>query len=149
MLALQAQEKLSGTWKLVYTSNSELMAILGLSKLPLVTVHDIKQTINALTGTVVDTLDISTPGSRTEVSATASVTVQSPKRLNLKFEKGTISTPQLMTELDLPDETEMMGQRVDLRSLKSAIQPLQDASKGLRSQVRPRLVPRRACLSLG
>lgn len=129
-------DKLGGTWTLVYTSNSELMALLALGNLPFVTIHDIKQKIDIPSGSVVNSLDISVPGSRTAVSTTAKISVQSPKRVNLKFEKSTISTPQLMTELDLPDYTEVMGQSVDLRQLKSALAPLQDASKGLVSQVR-------------
>jgi hypothetical protein len=70
------------------------------------------------------------------VSSTAAVTVQSPKRFNIKFEKGTIATPELMSELDIPDSTVFMGQNVDLRALKDALRPMQDASRGFISQVR-------------
>lgn len=34
-------DKIDGEWKLVYTSNSELIAVLALSKLPFVTVGDV------------------------------------------------------------------------------------------------------------
>ena len=47
-------DRLSGEWKLVYTSNSELFALLALNKLPFVTVGDITQTIDAAAGTVVN-----------------------------------------------------------------------------------------------
>jgi PAP_fibrillin len=50
---LQA-DKLSGEWKLVYTSGSELSALLALSRLPFVTVGDITQTIDGAAGTVVN-----------------------------------------------------------------------------------------------
>ena len=52
LVFLQEVELLNGTWKLVYTSNSELMALLGLSRLPFVTVGDIIQRIDSLTLTV-------------------------------------------------------------------------------------------------
>lgn len=45
-------EKLGGSWKLVYTSNSELIALLALGRLPLVTVGDITQTIDTSTMSV-------------------------------------------------------------------------------------------------
>lgn len=49
---LQMMSALNGEWKLVYTSNSELLAILALSKLPLVTVGDITQRVDAVASTV-------------------------------------------------------------------------------------------------
>lgn len=58
---LQA-DKLSGEWKLVYTSGSELSALLALSKLPFVTVGDITQTIDGAAGTVVN--KVGCPASR-------------------------------------------------------------------------------------
>ena len=42
---------LSGTWKLAYTANSELLPLLALSRLPLTKVGDIIQVINASAGT--------------------------------------------------------------------------------------------------
>ncbi len=45
-------ENLNGDWKLVYTSNSELMTILALSKLPFVEIGDITQKIDAVANTV-------------------------------------------------------------------------------------------------
>ena len=49
---MQAERYLDGQWKLVYTSNSELLGLLGLSKLPFVTIGDITQNIQASTLTV-------------------------------------------------------------------------------------------------
>ena len=43
---------LNGEWKLVYTSNSELTALLALSRLPFVAVGDITQTIDGPSMTV-------------------------------------------------------------------------------------------------
>ncbi len=49
---VQAEKVLDGQWKLVYTSNSELFALLALSRLPFVSVGDITQKIEASTFTV-------------------------------------------------------------------------------------------------
>lgn len=49
---LQMMSALNGEWKLVYTSNSELLAILALSRLPFVTIGDITQRVDAATNTV-------------------------------------------------------------------------------------------------
>lgn len=81
---------LDGNWKLVYTSNSELLAILALSRLPLVTIGDITQRIDSATNTVENKVAISVPLSRTSLSTTASFEVRSPKRLQVRFEKGAI-----------------------------------------------------------
>jgi PAP_fibrillin len=51
-LSVQAPNLLNGEWKLVYTSNSELIALLVLSRLPFVTVGDITQTIDGFSLTV-------------------------------------------------------------------------------------------------
>ena len=49
---MQAERKLDGQWKLVYTSNSELFGLLALSRLPFVMIGDITQTVQASTLTV-------------------------------------------------------------------------------------------------
>ncbi len=51
-LPVQAERKLDGQWKLVYTSNSELFGLLALSRLPFVMIGDITQTVQASTLTV-------------------------------------------------------------------------------------------------
>ncbi len=50
--ALQAINQLDGTWKLIYTSNSVLLALLALGKLPLVAIGDLTQRIDSTTFTV-------------------------------------------------------------------------------------------------
>jgi PAP_fibrillin len=131
-------DMLGGTWTLAYTSNSELIALLALGKLPLVSIGDIQQVVDPVTATVLNKMTISAPGSSTNLSTKASLTVESPKRVNLKFEQGTISTPQLVTDIEIPDFTNVMGQSVDLRQAKSMLQPLLTASKGATSMVRRR-----------
>lgn len=73
---LQDMEALSGMWKLLYTSNSELMALLALSKLPLIEVDEITQAISAITNTVVNKVVVSSPFSKSSFEATASIEVR-------------------------------------------------------------------------
>lgn len=55
----QALELLSGTWRLVYTSNSEVLALLGLARLPFVTVEDITQTVDGAAMSVENKVGVS------------------------------------------------------------------------------------------
>jgi len=130
-----AMDKLDGEWKLVYTSNSELMAILALSKLPFVSVGDVTQTIEVLGMTVENKVALTVPFSRTALSTTASFEVRSPKRLQLKLERGKVATPQLLADIELPNTVTVLGQAVDLTALKSAISPMQSSVRGLLEQV--------------
>ncbi len=116
--------QLGGTWRLVYTSNSELVPILALGRLPLVEVGDITQTIDAASGKVENVVSLSVPFSKTSVGSTANFDVRSPKLLEIEFTDGRISTPQLMSDFELPDSVEVAGQTVDLTGLKLALKPL-------------------------
>eukprot|EP00803_Ostreobium_quekettii_P004766 evm.model.scf_688.4 EVM.evm.TU.scf_688.4 scf_688:18360-22161(+) len=119
----EATDQLSGNWKLVYTSSPAVMALLGLSRLPFVKVGDITQSIDGPGMTVENQIQISVPFSRTSFTTTASLEVRSPKRLQVKFEKGIISTPELLEDIELPDSLSVMGQAIDLSQVKSALQP--------------------------
>lgn len=56
-----ARALLSGTWRLAYTSNSELIALLALDRLPLVTVGEITQAIDPLGQTVENRVELAAP----------------------------------------------------------------------------------------
>lgn len=131
----EALDQLTGSWKLVYTSNSELLAVLALSRLPFVTIGDVTQKIDGKTNTVENRVQISVPLSRTSFSTTASFEVRSPKRLALRVEKGSIHTPELLSQIDLPSNITVMGQTVDLTQLKSALEPVSNGVKGILDQV--------------
>jgi hypothetical protein len=127
----QALSALNGDWKLVYTSNSELLAILALSKLPFVTIGDITQRVDAATSSVENRAQISVPLSRTEISTTASFEVRSPKRLAIKFERGAVSTPQLLSDIEIPETVSVLGQTVDLTAVRGLLQPVGDSLAGV------------------
>jgi len=126
---------LDGNWKLVYTSNSELLAILALSKLPFVTIGDITQNVDTVTSAVENKVQISVPLSRTAVSTKASFEVRSPKRLQVRFEQGVIKTPELLSDIEIPDSISVMGQSLDLSQVKGVLQPVSQGLSGIISQV--------------
>lgn len=121
----EARAALGGAWRLVYTSNSELIALLALGRLPLVTVGEVTQAIDPLGMTVENRVELEAPLSKTALSATASFEVRSPKLLQVKFEEGRVATPQLLSDLALPSSLELLGQRVDLAPVQSALQPVE------------------------
>mmetsp|Transcript_47549 Transcript_47549/g.121337 ORF Transcript_47549/g.121337 Transcript_47549/m.121337 type:complete len:309 (+) Transcript_47549:143-1069(+) len=131
----EAKDMLDGSWKLVYTSNSELMALLAANNLPLVTIGDITQTIDGATETVTNKVQVTVPFSSTTVAAQAAVEVRSPKRLQVKFTQGTIATPTITDSLEIPSTFSFMGQTLDLRPLQDAIRPLEANLSGLTDQL--------------
>jgi hypothetical protein len=135
-LHLQMMAMLDGDWKLVYTSNSELLAILALSKLPFVTIGDITQRVDTLTNTVENRAALSVPLSRTSLSTTASFEVRSPKRLQVRFERGSIATPELLSDLEVPESVDVLGQTVDLSQLRGVLQPFSQGLSSILKQVR-------------
>jgi hypothetical protein len=120
----QSMEQLGGEWKLVYTSNSELIPLLALGRLPLVEVGDITQSIDAASGKVENKVEFTVPFSKTSIGSTATFDVRSPKLLEIEFTDGRIATPELMSDFELPDSADVAGQTLDLTGLKSALKPI-------------------------
>lgn len=131
----EALDKLAGTWKLIYTSNSELIALLALGRLPLVTVGDVFQSIDSTTQTVENRIQLSAPFSRTQLAASATFDVRSPKLLQIEFIEGKVGTPELLADFDLPSTVDVLGQSVDLGAVKAALQPLDGPLKAAVGQL--------------
>lgn len=127
----EAQDKLSGTWKLAYTSNSELIGLLALGRLPLVTVGDITQMVDGTKMSVENKVQLSWPLAKTSLAASADFEVRSPKLLQIEFKRGQIATPELISDLHLPSSLEVMGQTVDLSPLATAFAPLEQPLNSL------------------
>lgn len=130
-----AQDLLNGSWRLVYTANSELLALLALSRLPLVTVEEISQVVDGVNMTVENKIQLSGPLVRTSFATSASVEVRSPKLLQVKFREGRVATPELLQDVALPQSLEVLGQRVDLSPVQGALQPLEGPVRGVLSQL--------------
>jgi len=82
-ISLQAVDKLSGQWKLLYTINSELTGLLNLGRLPGVEVGEISQSVNGSMLSITNTVTIGGPVSRTAFSAKAAFEIMSPKRIQV------------------------------------------------------------------
>ncbi|DBB10405.1 TPA: prolyl aminopeptidase [Trebouxia sp. C0006] len=123
----EAVDKLSGQWKLLYTINSELTGLLGLGRLPGVEVGEISQSVNGSMLSITNTVTIGSPVSRTAFSAKAAFEIMSPKRIQVRFERAVIETPQLLTDKEFPSSISFLGQSVDLTSLKDVLQPVNAA----------------------
>jgi len=121
---------IEGTWRLVYTSNSELTFFLAADRLPMLTIGEIFQNIDVGAGTVENKLEVMTPLARQTVSATAEFEVQSPKRLQVKFVQGKLPPPQLTALEPLPPSIDLGGNSLDLT-------PFQDVADKLQSLLKP------------
>lgn len=128
-------EALDGVWKLLYTSNSELVALLALGRLPLVEVGEITQTVNTAAKSVENCIQLSVPFSRTSLAATAAFEVRSPKLLQIQFEEGRVSTPEILADFELPSTIDVLGTPVDLGPLRSALQPLDGPLRSAVAQI--------------
>lgn len=62
--------------------------------------------------------------------------VRSPKRLQVRFERGSIATPQLLSDVEVPASVSVLGQTVDLSQLQGLLQPVSQGLSGILSQVR-------------
>eukprot|EP00270_Netrium_digitus_P011719 TRINITY_DN3738_c0_g1_i1.p1 TRINITY_DN3738_c0_g1~~TRINITY_DN3738_c0_g1_i1.p1 ORF type:complete len:344 (+),score=82.16 TRINITY_DN3738_c0_g1_i1:33-1034(+) len=125
----EASDLLDGTWTLAYTSLTELTPLLALSSLPLLTVGPITQTINSFLSTVVNSISFSSPAGSVTVGVSASFEVRSPYRLQVKFEEGTFSPPQITAAgVSLPEEVEVLGQKLSLQTLQTSLKPLEEAA---------------------
>ncbi|KAG6557915.1 hypothetical protein Mapa_000093 [Marchantia paleacea] len=127
----EALTLLNGKWVLAYTSFSELFPLLAAANLPLVKVGEISQTFDASAFTVQNSVSFSGPLATTSFSTSATFEVRSPKRVQVKFEEGIIGTPQLTDSIEIPDNVEVLGQKVDLVAFQSVLRPLQDAASSL------------------
>lgn len=76
-------------------------------------------------------VQLSGPLSRTSLGASAKFEVRSPKRLAIRFEQGSVATPQLLSDVELPASLSVMGQPLDLTPLKAALEPVNQNLRGL------------------
>lgn len=132
----EAAELLSGTWKLAYTSNSELIPLLGLSRLPLTKVGDIIQIIDATASTFQNKVIFEGPVSRGSFSVNARFQVRSPTKLQIIFDQGFVSAPEITGSPEFPETATLLGRSIDLTSLKDALQPVNSIALNAFGQLR-------------
>jgi hypothetical protein len=134
----QALELLNGEWRLAYTSGSELLAVLALSRLPLVSVGDVTQTIDSSKKTFENAAEVSAlsgAAGTTKLTARASFEALSARRIAVRFESGGATAPKLSGALPffddgfLPSSVSLAGQAVDLSPLRPALAPLEEGAR--------------------
>ncbi|KAG4948820.1 hypothetical protein AAZX31_15G107500 [Glycine max] len=119
---------LNGKWILAYTSFAGLFPLLSSGTLPLVKVEEISQIIDSLNFTVQNSVQFAGPLATTSISTNAKFDVRSPKRVQIKFEEGIIGTPQLTDSLEIPENVEFLGQKIDLTLFKGILTSVQDTA---------------------
>ncbi|KAH9309807.1 hypothetical protein KI387_037718 [Taxus chinensis] len=130
----EALTLLQGNWILVYTSFSELLPLIAAGTLPFVKLGKICQSINTGTFTVENSASYIAPFASFSVRALASFEVRSPKRIEVKFEEGIIPPPEITSTLDIPENIEIFGQKINLNSFQGSLYPFQEAARRI-SQV--------------
>lgn len=122
---------LNGKWILVYTSFAGLFPLLSSGTLPLVKVEEISQTIDSEAFTVQNSVRFAGPLTTTSISTNAKFEVRSPKRVQIKFDEGIIGTPQLTDSLEIPENVEFLGQRIDLTPFKGILTSVQNTASSV------------------
>lgn len=127
----EALSLLNGKWILAYTSFSGLYPLLSSSTLPLVKVEELSQTIDSENLTVQNSVKFGGPLATTSLSTNAKFEVRSPKRVQIKFVEGIIGTPQITDSIVLPENVEVLGQKIDLIPFKGLLNSLQDTASSV------------------
>jgi hypothetical protein len=53
----------------------------------------------------------------------------------IKFEQGTVQTPELLQNIEIPESVTVLGQSIDLTTLKAALQPVTTSLRSTVEQV--------------
>ncbi|GKC66692.1 light-induced protein, chloroplastic-like protein, partial [Tanacetum coccineum] len=114
-----------------YTSFLGLYPLLSSGSLPVVKVEEISQTIDSENFTVQNCVVFSGLGSTTAITTNAKFEVRSPKRVQIKFDEGIIGTPQLTDSIELPENVEVFGQKIDFAPFKGLITSNQEATSNV------------------
>ncbi|CAI5506613.1 unnamed protein product [Closterium sp. Naga37s-1] len=120
---------LNGNWVLVYTF-SELLPLLAAGQVPLVRVGAITQSVDVAGGAVSNSISFEGPLTSSTIRVDATAEIRSGKRLQVKFEQVTFSSPQPLDAASPPSlaPIALFGQTLDLSPLAAALQPVQQAA---------------------
>lgn len=73
-------------------------------------------------------------GQGLEPSSSPADVIQYPT-MQIKFVQGTVQTPELLQDIEIPEAVTVLGQSVDLTALKSALQPVTSTLRSAVAQV--------------
>ncbi|KAG5007812.1 hypothetical protein JHK85_026354 [Glycine max] len=119
-----------------YTASSELLPLLAAGRLPLLKVDKITQTIDTSSSTIINSTTLSSPFASLSFSASSSFEVQSPTRIQktladiskckqVAFKEGSIQAPDIKSNVELPENVDIFGQKLNLQPLQQSLGPLQ------------------------
>ncbi|CAI5514106.1 unnamed protein product [Closterium sp. Naga37s-1] len=120
---------LDGNWVLVYTF-SELLPLLAAGQVPLVRVGAITQSVDLAGGAVSNSISFEGPLTSSSIRVDAKAEIRSGKRLQVKFDQVTFSSPQPLHAASPPSlaPIALFGQTLDLSPLAAVLQPVQQAA---------------------
>ncbi|KAK2662588.1 hypothetical protein Ddye_001162 [Dipteronia dyeriana] len=124
---VDATADLDGNWVLLYTAFSELLPLLAAGATPLLKVEKICQTIETGSLSIVNTATLSSPFATFSFSASASFEVRSPSRIQVQFREGALQPPEIKSSIDLPENVDLFGQKINLLPIQQSLSPLQEA----------------------
>ncbi|XP_027081820.1 plastoglobulin-1, chloroplastic [Coffea eugenioides] len=127
----ESPELLDGNWVLLFTAFSELLPLLATGSLPLVKVEKISQSVNSSSLTIDNSTTISGPVASLSFSASAAFEVRSPSRIQVQFKEGTLNPPEIKSSIDLPEDVDIFGQKINLSPVQQSLNPLQNAVAGI------------------
>ncbi|KAJ7943865.1 Plastid lipid-associated protein chloroplastic-like [Quillaja saponaria] len=123
---VEAPELLNGNWVLLYTASSELLPLLAAGTTPLLKVEKISQSIDTTSFTIVNSTTLSGPFASFSFSASATYEVRSPTRIQVAFKEGTLQSPEIKSRIELPENVDVFGQKINLSPAQQSLNPLQD-----------------------
>ncbi|GMP95427.1 hypothetical protein CsSME_00044482 [Camellia sinensis var. sinensis] len=122
-----AIDVLDGNWVLVYTAFSELLPLLAAGTTPLLKVERICQAINSNSLTIENSTILSSPFATVSFSASATFEVQTPSRILVEFKEGILQPPEIKRSINLPENIDIFGQKINLSPVQQSLNPLQEA----------------------
>ncbi|KDP30383.1 hypothetical protein JCGZ_17112 [Jatropha curcas] len=128
---VDAAEVLDGNWVLLYTAFSELLPLLALGATPLLKVERISQAIDTSNLSIVNSTTLSSPFATFSFSASASFEVRSPSRIQVEFKEGTLQPPEIKSSIDLPENLDIFGQKINLSPVQQSLNPLQEVAANI------------------
>ncbi|KAK1325617.1 hypothetical protein QJS10_CPA01g02952 [Acorus calamus] len=118
---------LDGNWILLYTAFSELLPLIAAGSTPLLKVKQILQAIDTKDSTILNTVTYSSPFSTISFSASASFEVRSPSRIQVQFKEGIFQPPEISSTINLPENIDLFGQKINLAPVQQTLNPIQEA----------------------
>nr|XP_016443441.1 PREDICTED: plastoglobulin-1, chloroplastic-like isoform X1 [Nicotiana tabacum]XP_016443442.1 PREDICTED: plastoglobulin-1, chloroplastic-like isoform X1 [Nicotiana tabacum] len=140
----ECPELLDGNWILVgsignnlstpwggFTAFSELLPLLAAGSIPLVKVEKISQGIDTSNFTIENSTTLSSPVATLSFSATATFEVRSPSRIQVEFKEGNFKPPEIKSNIELPENVDVFGQKISLSPVQQSLSPLENAVAGI------------------